>query len=93
MAANIKHVEQTDKTVTYHLTDGSKWVCTENDLIQFIEYYGLNIDSVWSHNDSPKNDSDPAYDVHKDIYKDPEVLLDESWEMVTEAYYKHIFRR
>lgn len=88
----IKHVEQEGKTVRYFLSDGTTYTCSENDLVDFIETHHLNVDQIFSHNDSPLRDSNPAYDIMATIYKDPQDILTDDWEMITEAYYKHIFR-
>lgn len=87
----IKHVEQEGKTVTYFLSDGTQWVTTEDDLINYIEENGINQDEQFSHNTSPSG-QDPRFDVMVPVYLDPQIILDQSWETLTEEYYKHIFR-
>jgi len=84
--------EQTGKTVTYFLKDGATWNCTENDLIEYIEKNNLNVDEIFSHNEDPEGQANPAYDVMAIVTKDPQDILTDDWEMITIQYYKDKFR-
>lgn len=88
----IKHVEQEGKTVRYFLSDGTTYTCSENDLIDFIEKENLNVDEIFSHNEDPEGQANPAYDIMATVYIDPQEILDNNWTELTEQYYKHIFR-
>ena len=86
--AQYTHSEQAtpNAEIRFCLSNGDYKTCTEEELIDWIEANGLNADVTFSHNTSPSG-QDPSFDVYQEIFKDPQILLDDNWTDITERYY------
>lgn len=86
--AQYTHSEQAQPKgeIRFCLSNGDYKTCTEEELIDWIEANGFNRDVTFSHNTSPSG-QDPQYDVYQEIWKDPQTLLDDNWNDLTERYY------
>lgn len=86
--AEYTHAEQetVGGEIRFCLSNGDYKSCSEEELVEWIEANGFNRDVTFSHNTSPSG-QDPSFDVYQEIFKDPQELLDESWNDLTERYY------